>query len=894
MEKKEARKIRAEFLEFFKERGHTIVKSSSLIPKDDPTLLFTNAGMVQFKRCFLGEEKRPYTRAASSQKCMRAGGKHNDLENVGYTARHHTFFEMLGNFSFGDYFKKEAIEFAWYFLTETLGLPKDRLYATVHEGDQAMGLGPDEEARKLWARFLPEDRILAFSTKDNFWMMGDTGPCGPCSEIIIDQGESYGCGSPDCKPGCDCDRYLELWNLVFMQFNRKPDGTLEPLPKPSIDTGMGLERIAAVVQGVPSNYDTDIFSPIMARIEAISGHKYGADKTYDSSIKVIADHSRAATFLINDGVLPSNEGRGYVLRRVIRRALRHGRYLGLDKPFLYDVAPAVAEAMADTYPELMENLSYIQEVILHEEKRFNETLDFGLKLLNQEIERLRDAKEQVIPGELVFKLYDTYGFPTDIVTDMAKQLRFSVDLARYEELMAQQREQSRKSWKGSGEQVPAQVYIEIISEHGATTFVGYETTTARSRVIAIVQNGQIAQEASEGERVEIITRETPFYGESGGQVGDKGLIKGPRGLVEVEDTKKLPGDLFVHIGKVREGQVKVGDEVLMQVDEELRRDTARHHTATHILHAVLRNVLGDHVRQAGSLVAPERFRFDFTHFKALTDEELQLIEKLVNEEIQKDRPVTIREMAFDDAVASGAIALFEEKYGDRVRLVEISDLSKELCGGTHIGRTSDIGIFFITEETSVAAGVRRIEAVAGRRALDVARNWRRILNQAANTLKTKPEDLPERLEKLLEQQKAMEKELERLKQSLIAAKSQDILEQPEQIGNIKAIIAQVEVEDPKRLREIYDRFKEKYREKSVLVLGSSHEGKALLLVGVSPDLTGACHAGNIVRELAQMVGGRGGGRADMAQAGGPQPEKLETALSRAREILAEIASKQTA
>lgn len=891
MEKKKARKIRAEFLEFFRDRGHTVVKSSSLVPKDDPTLLFTNAGMVQFKRCFLGEEKRSYTRAASSQKCMRAGGKHNDLENVGYTARHHTFFEMLGNFSFGDYFKKEAIEFAWHFLTETLGLPKDRLYATIHEGDTSMGLGPDEEARKLWARYLPEDRILAFPTKDNFWMMGDTGPCGPCSEIIIDQGEAYGCGQSDCKPGCDCDRYLELWNLVFMQFNRKPDGSMEPLPKPSIDTGMGLERIAAVVQGVPSNYDTDIFSPIMARIEAISGHRYGADKIYDSSIKVIADHSRAATFLINDGVLPSNEGRGYVLRRVIRRALRHGRYLGLDKPFLHDVVPAVAEAMSDTYPELTENLSYIQEVILHEEKRFNETLDFGLRLLNQEIERLKDAKELVIPGELVFKLYDTYGFPTDIVTDMAKQLNFSVNLNRYEELMAHQREQSRKSWKGSGEQAPADVYIEIISEYGATTFLGYETTTARSRIIGIVQQGQMIQEALEDEQVEIITRETPFYGESGGQVGDKGLIKGPRGLVEIADTKRLAGDLFVHIGVVREGQVKVGDEVVMEVDEKLRRDTARHHTATHILHAVLRRVLGDHVRQAGSLVAPERFRFDFTHFKALSDDELQLIEKLVNEEIQRDRPVTVREMAFDDAVASGAIALFEEKYGDRVRLVEISDLSKELCGGTHIGRTSDIGLFFIIEETSVAAGIRRIEAVAGRRALEMARNWRKILHQAASTLKTKPENLPERLEKLLEQQRSMEKELERLKQSLVAAKSQDIIDQPAQIGNIKAIIAEAEVEDPKRLREIYDRFKEKYREKSVLVLGSRHEGKALLLVGVSPDLTGSCHAGNIIKELAEIVGGRGGGRPDMAQAGGPQPERLEEALSRARDILTEIATK---
>ncbi|MEJ5299554.1 MAG: alanine--tRNA ligase [Thermodesulforhabdaceae bacterium] len=889
MERKKARKIRAEFLDFFRERGHTVVKSSSLIPKDDPTLLFTNAGMVQFKRCFLGEEKRSYTRATSSQKCMRAGGKHNDLENVGYTARHHTFFEMLGNFSFGDYFKKEAIEFAWHFLTENLGLPKDKLYATVHEGDQIMGIGPDEEARKLWARYLPENRILAFPTKDNFWMMGDTGPCGPCSEIIIDQGEAYGCGNPDCKPGCDCDRYLELWNLVFMQFNRKSDGSLEPLPKPSIDTGMGLERIAAVVQGMPSNYDTDLFAPIMARIEEISGHAYGTDKRHDVSIKVIADHARAATFLINDGVLPSNEGRGYVLRRVIRRALRHGRFLGLDRPFLYDVAPAVAETMADAYPEVVENLSYIQEVISHEEKRFSETLDFGLKLLHQEIERLQDAGQKEIPGELVFKLYDTYGFPTDIVTDMAKQLNFSVNLARYEELMTIQREQSRKSWKGSGEQLPAEAYREFVTEHGSTIFLGYTTTKARSRIMAIVCNGQMIEEASAGEQVEIVTRETPFYGESGGQVGDRGTIGGPKGIVDVNDTKKLPGDLIVHIAQIREGQIKVGDEVDLIVYEDLRRDTARHHTATHILHAVLRKVLGDHVRQAGSLVAPERFRFDFTHFKALTEEELQLIEDLVNEEIQRDRPVSVREMAFDEALSSGAIALFEEKYGDRVRLVEIAELSKELCGGTHTGRTSDIGMFFILEETSVAAGVRRIEAVAGRRAIETARNWRKLLKETANLVKSRLDDVPSRIEKLMEHQKLLEKEIERLKQSLIATKSQDILEQPQQIGNITAIIAEVDVEDPKRLREIYDRFKEKYLERSVLVLGSRHEGKALLLVGVSQDFTKTCHAGNMIKELAEIVGGRGGGRADMAQAGGTQPEKLPDALEKAKELIANMA-----
>ncbi len=883
---KTASQIRGEFLSFFKDRGHTVVKSSSLIPRDDPTLLFTNAGMVQFKRCFLGEEKRDYVRATSSQKCMRAGGKHNDLENVGYTARHHTFFEMLGNFSFGDYFKKEAIDFAWSFLVDYMNLPKDKLYATIHEGDSEMNLGPDEEAQKLWARYLPEERILKFPTKDNFWAMGDTGPCGPCSEIIIDQGPEFGCKSPDCKPGCDCDRYLELWNLVFMQFNRKENGSLEPLPKPSIDTGMGLERIAAVVQGVRSNYDIDLFKPIMDCIAELSGHKYGKNPKKDVSIKVIADHSRAAAFLIGDGVLPSNEGRGHVLRRVIRRALRHGRFLGLDKPFLYRVAVAVMEVMNDAYPELMENKNYIIEVIKHEEERFNETLDFGLKLLNREIERLRDIGAKEIPGELVFKLYDTYGFPVDIVTDLAKSESLTVDVKGYESLIEKQREQSRRYWKGSGEREVHEVYREIVAEVEATEFVGYDKLQDASRVLAIVRDGRIrVSEVYEGEHAEIVTEKTPFYGEAGGQVGDRGVIIGQNGKVEIEDTQRLPGDVFVHVGKVVEGVVKVGEIVELKVDEEARAATARHHTATHILHAVLRRVLGDHVKQSGSLVAPDRLRFDFTHFKALSQEEIREIERLVNLEVWQSRTVNVHRMSFDEAIKAGAVALFEEKYGDIVRMIEIPGLSKELCGGTHVKNTGDIGVFFIVQESSVAAGIRRIEAVAGLRALEWSENQRRILQDVSSLLKTHPEQVKNRVEKLIEREKALEKEVKALKQALTAAKSRDIFDSPEIIGDIKAIISEVTVDNPKAMREIYDRFKEKFTEKAVLVLGSSHADKALLLVGVSKDLTDKIHAGRLVNELAEIVGGRGGGRADMAQAGGPKANMIDKALDKAKELI---------
>mgnify|MGYP005843242189 CR=1 FL=1 len=884
---KKASEIRKAFLEFFQNRNHSIIKSSSLIPHDDPTLLFTNAGMVQFKRCFLGEDRRAYSRATTSQKCMRAGGKHNDLENVGRTARHHTFFEMLGNFSFGDYFKKDAVEFAWAFLTEDMGLPKDRLYATIHEGDKQMKLGPDEEARGFWARYLPEDRILAFPTKDNFWAMGDTGPCGPCSEILIDQGERMGCGSKDCRPGCDCDRYLELWNLVFMQFNRKDDGTLERLPKPSIDTGMGLERIAAVIQQVPSNYDTDLFTPMMQRIAEISGYRYGTEAEKDVSVKVIADHSRAAAFLIGDGILPSNEGRGYVLRRVIRRALRHGRFLGLERPFLNETAVSVMHAMEDVYPELLENRSYITRLILAEEERFNETLDHGLRLLQSEIKRLREEQSNTIPGELIFKLYDTYGFPIDIVTDMAKDLSLHADEAKFEQLMDKQREQSRMHWKGSGEREISEAYRQLSAQGVRSEFLGYERVEAESAVVALIVEGESRAEVGAGNVVEMVVEKTPFYGEAGGQVGDRGRIQGPSGEVTVSNTLRLPGDLIVHVGKVETGTIKTGDVVTLTVDPALRKDTELHHTATHILHAVLRRVLGDHVKQAGSLVAPDRLRFDFTHFAALSEEEIKEIERLVNDEIRQNDDLQVKVMDLEEALKTGAMALFEEKYGDRVRLVEIPGFSRELCGGTHTGRTGDIGVFVIVQETGIAAGVRRIEALAGRQALHYLEQQKDILRKSAGLLKAHPTEVAERVERLLASQKQLEKELDALKASLASKRSSDLLAQAEEIQGVKVLIAQVDADSPKVLREMSDQFKDR-TQSGVLVLGAAQGDKVFLLVGVSDDLTKRAHAGNLIKEIAKVVGGSGGGRPDMAQAGGSQPAKLPEAIQLARKLLTEL------
>ncbi|MBW1742084.1 MAG: alanine--tRNA ligase, partial [Deltaproteobacteria bacterium] len=678
--------VRSKFLAYFEKKGHTIVKSSSLVPDEDPTLLFTNAGMVQFKRTLLGEDKRPYVRAASSQKCVRAGGKHNDLENVGYTNRHHTFFEMLGNFSLGDYFKELAIELAWDLMTQGYGLPAEKLWVSVYE--------EDDEAHRLWAANtgIAEARIVRLGEKDNFWSMGDTGPCGPCSEILIDQGEAIGCGQPECKVGCECDRYLEIWNLVFMEFNRDASGNTTPLPKPSIDTGMGLERVTAVVQGHTSNYETDLFVPVIREIEKLSDRALSESPEVDIAMKVIADHSRAAAFLVGDGVLPSNDGRGYVLRRILRRAIRYGRALGLTRPFLHQTTSMVSEVMKAAYPELLEGDAYITNIIKGEEERFLGTLDTGLRVLEDALGELKAQNVSEVPGHLIFKMYDTYGFPVDLIQDMVRDEDMSLDMTGFDKAMGEQRDRSRTHAAVFQTGLP---YAELSSQGIRTEFVGHDCVSCDSEVLMVVRDGAAVQHASNGETIELVTAKTPCYGEAGGQVGDRGRISGEGFEMKVTDTVKDPNDIIIHRGKILQGNVSPGQTVTLTVDEESRSATERNHTATHILHAVLRQVLGDHVKQSGSLVAPDRLRFDFTHFSALDEDTLREIEVLVNERIQQNIPLDIEEMDAEEAFQSGATALFEEKYGDRVRVVAVEDFSKELCGGTHTDRTGDVGLFKI-------------------------------------------------------------------------------------------------------------------------------------------------------------------------------------------------------
>ncbi|MFP3869498.1 MAG: alanine--tRNA ligase, partial [Syntrophobacteria bacterium] len=799
--------LRKAFLEYFRSNEHTIVKSSSLVPQDDPTLLFTNAGMVQFKRPLLGEEKRDYVRATSCQKCMRAGGKHNDLRNVGRTARHHTFFEMLGNFSFGDYFKKEAIRFGWKFLVDHVKLPRDTLYASVHEGDREMGIGVDQEALEEWSRYLPEERILTLPTSENFWAMGDTGPCGPCSEIIIDQGEHMACG-PDCAPGiCDCDRFLELWNLVFMQFNRRDDGSMEPLPAPSIDTGAGLERIAAVVQNVPSNYDIDLFQEIIGVIEHLSGHAHGRSPEKDVSIRVIADHGRAATFLISDGVMPSNEGRGYVLRRIIRRAVRHGRLLGIEEPFLHRVAEGVIAAMGDTYPGIGKNRNYIQVALTNEEKSFISTLERGLSRLQDEVDKLLKSGSRFFPGEIIFKLYDTYGFPIDIVMDMAREQDFEVDEEGFDRLMAEQRQRSRAAFKVSGVMETSEALKSLAAQGVTTVFTGYERTEDESVIVALLSEQGAVSQVNAGQRMDVLCEKTPFYGEAGGQVGDTGFIKGDGFTLRVETTQKVPGDLLVHTCEVVEGTARVGDRVSLAVDRQRRKATERNHTATHILHHILRKVLGDHVRQQGSYVGPDRLRFDFSHGEALTPEQLATIEQLVNERIRENEDLNAQITDMDTAVAQGAMALFDEKYGDQVRMISIGDYSTELCGGTHSDQTGDIGLFKITGESSVAAGIRRIEAVTGKAALDYIQTQEKTLKQTAALLKSAPEDLAGRVEKLLAQQRNLEKEVERVKAQAVSRQFGPQGEDIQEVDGIKVLSMQVNAASPKELRVMLDNLK---------------------------------------------------------------------------------------
>jgi alanyl-tRNA synthetase len=864
------REIRAQFFKFFQKKGHTLVESSNLVPKNAPTLLFTNAGMNQFKDTFLGLEKRDYVRAVSSQKCVRAGGKHNDLENVGHTARHHTFFEMLGNFSFGDYFKKEAIAYAWEFLTVELGLPKDKLYVTVYNDD--------DEAAAIWheQEGVPKERIYRFGEKDNFWSMGDTGPCGPCSEIFWDNGPGTGCGSPDCAVGCDCDGYMEVWNNVFMQFNRDKDGTLTPLPKPSVDTGMGLERISAVMQGVTSNYDTDLIQGIIRHIETVSGKRYRDNEKDDASMRVMADHARAVTFLICDGVLPSNEGRGYVLRRIMRRAARHAKMLGISEPVLYRVVDAVNLMMGDAYPELLEREVYVKKVIHAEEERFAETLDRGLAILNEETARLKAAGKSLLSGEVIFKLYDTFGFPVDLTADIVQSEGFTLDEDGFALCMEKQRVKARENWKGSGEEGLAAIYKELHGTGISSSFVGYTEQSAYSPIRALIRDGILVEEANEGDEVEIVTAVTPFYGESGGQAGDCGTISTGSGHVEVSTTLRPFTDLTVHRGRVVNGSVRTGEAADLKVSVAMRAAAARNHTATHLLQSALRAVLGEHVKQAGSLVAPDRLRFDFTHFSAMTPEELRRVETIVNDFIMANAPVESREMPAAEALAGGATALFGEKYGDVVRVVQVGEVSSELCGGTHVRSAGDIGLFKILSEVGIAAGVRRIEAQTGTGALAYLHAMEDEQRLVSSLLKAEGGTLFDKVEKLLATQRDLQREVEALQGRLNASKSADLIQQVREQNGIKILSVKVDG-DAKGLRELSDTLKERIGS-GVIVLGTGDGVKANLLVAVTSDLSSRWKAGEIIKAIAPIIGGNGGGKPELAQAGGTKPENLAEAL----------------
>ncbi len=875
-----ANELRKLFLDYFAARGHKIVPSSPLVPRNDPTLLFTNAGMVQFKSVFLGEDARDYKRATTSQKCVRAGGKHNDLENVGHTARHHTFFEMLGNFSFGDYFKKEAIEFAWEFLTQVVKLPKEKLWVTVYKDD--------DEAFELWQKIagVPADRIVRLGEKDNFWSMGDTGPCGPCSEILIDQGPEMSCGKPGCAVGCDCDRYLEIWNLVFMQYNRDETGKLTPLPKPSIDTGMGLERLSAVVQKVRSNFESDLFQPIIRQIAAMAGVPYHKDAQADISYQVCADHLRAMTFLISDGVLPSNEGRGYVLRRILRRASRYGKLIGINKPFLYTLTGAVVDEMREAYPELVYSRDHVAKVVLLEEERFATTLDAGLALLNEAVAKLKTTNQTMLPGDVLFKLYDTFGFPLDLVSDMARDMHLELDEEGYRRAMQEQREKARASWTGSGEGKIKPVYKDVAAAIKKPIFIGYEALEGSAGIIAIIKDDKRVNEAHEGNEVEILLDQTPFYAASGGQVGDKGELLGEAAKFEVTDTIKPVENLIVHKGKVKKGTFKTGDAVLAKVEADDRADTARHHTVTHILHATLRSVLGEHVKQAGSLVSPERLRFDFTHYTALTDRERERIEELVNERIIENHPVETVVMDIDQAVASGAMALFDEKYGDKVRVVTVKEVSKELCGGTHTNASGDIGSFKIISEAGVAAGVRRIEAVAGRRAYQLYKREEQDLREIAQLLKTADLDVVPRVEKLAAQVRSLEKEIDHYKHKLQSSQAGDVMSEVKDVKGVKVLVKRVDNMEQKDLRDFGDKLRDKLGS-GILALGSVKDDKVSLIVMVTKDLTARFHAGQIIKQMAPILGGTGGGKPDLAQTGGKDPAKLDAALDALYAIIKE-------
>ncbi len=865
--------IRKRFIEYFEKHNHTRVDSSSLVPKDDPTLLFVNAGMVQFKTVFMGEEKRDYNRAVTSQRCVRAGGKHNDLENVGYTARHHTFFEMLGNFSFGDYFKEDAIRFAWDFLVKELGLPAEQLWVSV--------FNDDDEAFELWEKVedLPKGHLVRLGEKDNFWAMGDTGPCGPCSEIHIDQGPEVGCDRPDCAVGCDCDRYLELWNLVFMQFNRSADGTMTPLPRPSIDTGMGLERVAAVLQGKFNNYDTDLFQPLIEKLEELSGRKYGDDEADTTAMRVIADHARATTFLVADGVLPSNEGRGYVLRRVMRRAIRYGRNLGLVKAFMDGVTTVVTATMQEAFPHLTDCAELLTKVVTNEEARFGETLEHGLALLDEEIARLHEAGENVIEGEFIFKLYDTFGFPVDIVRDISLERGLGFDTIGFEAAMEKQRTQSRASQKGEGVRLLGEGVKELINSGKRSEFVGYERLICDAQVLGLLdKEGHVADQLAAGERGQLFTDVTPFYAESGGQAGDRGEVSWQGGRGRIKGTLSEGEGIILHALEIQEGTLQADTQVHLQVTERERGDTAANHTATHLLQAALKELLGEHIKQAGSLVTPTRLRFDFTHFSPLTLEEIEIVEKRVNKKIRENVPAQTAVLDREEAIEEGATALFGEKYGESVRVVTVGEFSKELCGGTHVAATGEIGLFQIVTEAGIAAGVRRIEAVTGRTALRRVQSLVRREKAICETLNVQTDGIEEKLEALIQTNKHLERQVAELSTQLASSELGDLLADAVEVEGVKVVAAVIPLDSPKTLREVGDKLRDDMGS-GVAVLGGAINGKAALLAIVSTDLTGKIKAGELINMVASVVGGKGGGRPDMAQAGGSMPDKLDEAIA---------------
>ncbi|MBK1648414.1 alanine--tRNA ligase [Rhabdochromatium marinum] len=850
--------LRQAFLDYFAAQDHSLVASSPLVPGNDPTLLFTNAGMVQFKDTFLGRDKRSYSRAASAQRCVRAGGKHNDLENVGYTARHHTFFEMLGNFSFGDYFKREAITYAWDFLTRVLHLPPDKLWVTVYT--------EDDEAADIWLQELKIDpaRFSRCGEKDNFWSMGDTGPCGPCSEIFYDHGPEIP-GGPPGTPEADGDRYVEIWNLVFMQYDRDASGELSPLPHPSVDTGMGLERLAAVAQGVHSNYDIDLFRNLIRAAAEVTGCTDHSSK----SLRVIADHIRSAAFLIVDGVTPGNEGRGYVQRRIIRRAIRHGYQLGQQQPFFHRlVAPLVAE-MGSAYPELVQKQDYIKRVLHTEEERFADTLELGLRMFDDVVAQAQDGQ---IPGEAVFKLYDTYGFPADLTADIARERGLTLDMAGFETAMAQQKARARAASQfGGGD-------FDQLELEGKTDFTGYEGLTDQCVLVALYRDGEERDSLAEGESGLVILDVTPFYAEAGGQLGDTGVLETQSARFEVLDTQKYGDGVIGHHGRVLSGELQVGDSISAQVDNERRSATALHHSATHLLHAALRNVLGEHVQQRGSQVGPERLRFDFSHFEPIKREQLQSIEHMVNREIRNNHTVETRIMELEDAKRSGAVALFGEKYGDQVRVLRMGDFSTELCGGTHVRAVGDIGLFKILSESGISSGVRRIEAVAGAPALHWVETEEARLQRIAELVKGTTQDVDEKVSQLAERARRLEKELEQLKGKLASAAGSELADQAIDINGIKVLAAKLDGVDPKALRETLDQLKNKLGS-GVLVLATEQGGKASLIAGVTKDLTDRFKAGDLIKVVAAAVDGKGGGRPDMAQAGGNNPAAIPASLA---------------